>query len=103
MASYLITGASRGLGLGLITALVAKPSTEVSVVFAAVRTETKEIKELAAQSSGRVVIVNMDVASEESVKQAFSQVTDNLAGKGLDVLINNAGVLPTTPGGIEAM
>lgn len=103
MASYLITGTSRGIGLKLAEVLAAKPASEVSMVFAATRTETDALKQLAAKSAGRIEIVSIDVTSEESVKQAASKVEQSLAGKGLDVLINNAGIMNYTPNGIETM
>ena len=103
MASYLITGASRGIGLALAGILAAKPVSEVSIVYAAVRTETNALKELIAKSGGRVELVSIDVTSKESVEKAASQVELSLGGKGLDVLICSAGALNSTPGGIENM
>ncbi|THC96007.1 hypothetical protein EYZ11_004506 [Aspergillus tanneri] len=62
MASYLITGSSRGLGLAIL-----------------------------------------DTTNQESVQEAVKQVEQQLQGKGLDVLVNNAGVMPITREGIEKM
>lgn len=103
MASYFITGASRGIGLALSGALAAKPASEVSVVFAAYRTNTEELQKLVSSSQGRVQAVQLDVASDESAKKAASQVEESLSGKGLDVLINNAGVSTFAPDGIQTM
>ncbi|PLN85679.1 NAD(P)-binding protein [Aspergillus taichungensis] len=103
MASYFITGASRGIGLGIVQLLALKPSSEVSVVFAAARTENDALKQLIAGSEGRVRWVQLDVTDKDGIERASAQVTDALDGKGLDVLINNAGIMPWTEGGIEAM
>ncbi|KAM5442948.1 hypothetical protein MferCBS31731_001821 [Microsporum ferrugineum] len=103
MASYLITGTSRGIGLALVGDLVAKPASEVSVIFAAARTETDALKALIAKSAGRIEFVPIDVTSEEKVKKAVEQVEKSLGDKGLDVLINNAGVIDYAPNGIETM
>ncbi|EGD85738.1 hypothetical protein H112_06657 [Trichophyton rubrum D6] len=103
MASYLITGTSRGIGLALVKDLVAKPASEVSIIFAAARTETAALKELVEKSAGRIEFVSIDVTSPEKVKAAANQVEKSLGGKGLDILINNAGVLNFMPDGIEAM
>jgi hypothetical protein len=46
MASYFVTGTSRGVGPKLIEILAAKPASEVSVVFAAARTATDALKDL---------------------------------------------------------
>ncbi|KAF5007360.1 hypothetical protein FDECE_6291 [Fusarium decemcellulare] len=103
MASYFISGASRGLGLGIAAALAAKPASEVSIVFAGVRTETDAVKQLVKDSAGRIELVRIDATSKDSVKKAASQVTASLGDKGLDVLLNVAGVLPLTPDGIDTM
>lgn len=103
MASYLITGASRGIGLAMARTLASKPANEVSVIFAAARTQTDDLKRLVAQSSGRIHPVSMDVESKNSIQAAVATVEHALSGKGLDVLINNAGIMPSTRGGIENM
>ncbi|GAT30053.1 similar to short-chain dehydrogenase [Aspergillus luchuensis] len=101
MASYLITGASRGIGLATARTLASKPASEVSVIFAAARTQTDDLKRLVAQSPGRVHHVSMDVENKDSIQTAVATVESVLLGKGLDVLINNAGIMPSTRGGIE--
>ncbi|OJI80407.1 hypothetical protein ASPTUDRAFT_178834 [Aspergillus tubingensis CBS 134.48] len=103
MASYLITGASRGIGLATARTLASKPASEVSVIFAAARTQTDDLKRLVAQSPGRVHHVSMDVENKNSIQPAVATVESVLLGKGLDVLINNAGIMPSTRDGIENM
>lgn len=103
MASYLITGASRGIGLAMADLLASKPASEVSTVFAAFRTETDELKQLVSKSAGRVQQVKIDVTDEASTKQAAAEVEKQLDGRGLDVLVNGAGIMNFTPNGIENM
>ncbi|OJJ70131.1 hypothetical protein ASPBRDRAFT_156701 [Aspergillus brasiliensis CBS 101740] len=103
MASYLITGASRGISLAMARTLASKPASEVSIIFAAARTQTDDLKRLVTQSSGRIHTVPMDVESNDSIQTAAATVEKLLSGKGLDVLINNAGVMPSTKDGIENM
>ncbi|PYI08315.1 short-chain dehydrogenase-like protein [Aspergillus sclerotiicarbonarius CBS 121057] len=103
MASYLITGTSRGIGLAMARSLASKPASEVSVVFAAARTQTDELKQLVAQSSGRVQSIPIDVENKTSVQAAAAIIEQALAGSGLDVLVNNVGIMPVTPNGIETM
>jgi NAD(P)-dependent dehydrogenase (short-subunit alcohol dehydrogenase family) len=103
MASYLITGCSRGLGLSIIATLAKKPASEVRVVFASARSTSRALEEVVSSSPGRVIFVQLDITDEECVKEAARQVEKMLEDKGLDILINNAGVLNTTPGGIETM
>ena len=103
MASYLITGASRGIGLAMADLLASKPVSEVSTIIAAFRTETDELKQLVSKHSGRVQQVKIDVTDEASTKQAAAEVEKQLDGKGLDVLVNGAGIMSSTANGIGAM
>lgn len=104
MSSYLITGSSRGLGLELVKFLAEKPIAQVRIIFAAARRQTPGLADLTKQYPGRVVFVPLEVTSEESVKAAVPEVEKALGSKeGLDVLINNAGILNITPGGIAEM
>ncbi|KAF9634144.1 Short-chain dehydrogenase/reductase SDR [Lasiodiplodia theobromae] len=93
MASYLITGASRGIGLTLVTMLAAKPASEVAKVYAAARSESEALKKVIASAASRVVFVPLEVTSQDSIKAAAAKVDELQAGKGLDVLINNAGIM----------
>jgi|SRR5690242_4131728 len=103
MASYLVTGSSRGIGLAYIQALVRKDVSEVSKIFAAARSQTAALEALIAESGRRIEFVALEVTSEESAREAATHVEKALGGKGLDVLINNAGVGSYTEGGIENM
>lgn len=104
MASYLVTGASRGLGFTLVSQLAAKPASEVSTIFAAARSaEPEKLKELAATSNGRIQIVKLDVGVKQSAQDAAEDVGQRLQGKGLDYLINNAGACDWAPNGVEDM
>ncbi|ORY69427.1 dehydrogenase [Leucosporidium creatinivorum] len=93
--SYLITGASRGLGLELTRQLLlASPQ---HFVIAAARDPASSVGLLAlAQEYGvdRLQTVKMDVTSEGSVASAVQLVEkmDPVAQYGLDVLIHSAGV-----------
>ncbi|KAH7042847.1 short-chain dehydrogenase-like protein [Macrophomina phaseolina] len=103
MASYLITGSSRGIGLALAALLACKPVSEVSKVFASARRESDALKKLIDESAGRVEFIQLDVASEQSAKQAARIVEKSLDDKGLDVVVNNAAIMNLTPNGIENM
>lgn len=91
MASFLITGASRGLGLAFVKELSSRKPSEVSNIFAGARNNVTALQEL-SQSDPRVHFVKLDVTSQDSIKQAAGEVEKELKGKGLDVLINNAAI-----------
>jgi NAD(P)-dependent dehydrogenase (short-subunit alcohol dehydrogenase family) len=101
MSSYLITGCSRGIGLELATQLAS--SSEASTVFAAARKESPALKELIQKYNGRVVLVHIEATDSISIKQAVLDVEKSLDGKGLDVLINNAGIMDYVPDGPSSM
>lgn len=101
MASFLITGANRGLGLAFTKYLVSLTASQVSIIFAAARSESAALKEVIASSGGRVVYIKLEITNEENVKEAVRQVEKILGDKGLDVLINNAGASDWSPNWTE--
>lgn len=103
MASYLITGCGRGLGLTLVKQLVSRPSSEIGTIFATARSDSSALTEVASKNPGRVVIVPLEAKSEDSIKNAVKAVGEKLGSKGLDVLINNAAIANHTPNGIATM
>jgi len=103
MTSYLITGSSRGLGLSMATHLASLPSSEVGTVFATARSESDGLKDLISKSSGRVIYVKLETTSESSIAAAVASVEKVVGVKGLDVLINNAGIMNMTPDGVASM
>ncbi|KAF6825832.1 short chain oxidoreductase [Colletotrichum plurivorum] len=103
MASFLITGASRGFGLALVRELASRSSSDVGTVVAAARRDSSDLDDLAKSSDSRVVVVKLDVTDEASVKKAAAEVETKLSGKGLDVLINNAGICRYAGDGVKSM
>ncbi|KAK9839264.1 hypothetical protein WJX81_004604 [Elliptochloris bilobata] len=87
---WVITGASRGLGLGMVAALLEQEGT---IVVAAARNPDKAeaLQKLAERYSGRVHTVVLDTSDEASVKAAAATVEKHFSD-GVDFLINMAGV-----------
>jgi NAD(P)-dependent dehydrogenase (short-subunit alcohol dehydrogenase family) len=86
MASVLITGANRGLGLEFARQYAA----DGWHVYAASRNSAaaEQLQGLAQQAHERLTVVAMDVTDAESIKSAARQLRDTA----IDVLINNAGI-----------
>ncbi|NP_001305767.2 C-factor-like [Gallus gallus] len=93
--SVLVTGANRGIGLGLVQHLLALPNPP-EWVFATCRDpkgqRAQELQKLASKHPN-LVIVPLEVTDPASIKAAAASVGERLKGSGLNLLINNAGVL----------
>ena len=91
MASVLITGSNRGIGLAFAQAYAADGWR----VFASARTPAaaRELSDLARQHPGRVTLHPLDVADGG----AIAALARELKGEPIDVLINNAGVYDPAP------
>lgn len=93
MATVCITGASRGIGFELARQLSALPASRISTVFVTTRSEpSKGLQDLIAASNGRLVNIFCKVSDDASVKDAAVEMEKRLAGRGLDILVNNIGV-----------
>ncbi|KAG2143073.1 NAD(P)-binding protein [Suillus clintonianus] len=94
-STWLITGASRGIGLELVKQLLISPHV---VLFATCRDPQSATSLLALGDcnsiNGKLYVVRMDVTDEASIISAKDEVAGILQGRGLDYLINNAGVAP---------
>ena len=105
MASYLVTGSSRGLGLELVKQLVSASSSSVGAIFATARSPTPSaaLNHAINTSGGRVRFVQLDITDDGSIGAAAREVSRQLGTKGLDVLINNAGIQIYEAGGASGM
>jgi len=96
--TVLITGANRGIDLGLVKQLVACPS--VKTIFAGCRDPGAAAELNALQQKHPVVKpLRIDVQCDDSIKAAFAEVAGILepsGHRGLNLLINNSGVLDKT-------
>ncbi|SDQ81273.1 SDR family oxidoreductase [Flagellimonas zhangzhouensis] len=92
--TIVITGASRGIGLLTVKTL----AREGHQVFAAMRgtqgknkEEAQILENYAKEKSVHIKVIEMDVTDEESVNHAIKTIA---TGNKLDVVINNAGIMP---------
>ena len=84
-ATWLVTGASRGLGLDLVTQLLSRGDN--------VTATTRSVERLTAALDGvdtaRLLPVEVNLADEEQVRAAVAATKDRFGH--LDVVVNNAG------------
>ncbi|XP_040265276.1 C-factor-like [Bufo bufo] len=92
----LITGCNRGIGYELVRQLI-EQRCPPKQIFATVRDpsslQNKKLIDLAAKHP-KVVLIKLETTDENSIKQAVKEVEKHLNGAGLNLLINNAGVMP---------
>jgi NAD(P)-dependent dehydrogenase (short-subunit alcohol dehydrogenase family) len=90
-----VTGASSGLGAHFARLLAADRIG--TLALAARRTDklTAVAEECMRLGAGRVIVLPLDVTSEESIHNAFA--TLQKGERRLDILVNNAGVAETSP------
>src|SRR6266404_4635807 len=94
--SAVVTGAGSGLGRDIALALSARGYIVFGTAFAAV-----EVQDLKQASGGRVSLTVCDITKEQAVRAWAASVSDALGATGLDLLVNNAGIL--TPGPLEIL
>jgi NAD(P)-dependent dehydrogenase (short-subunit alcohol dehydrogenase family) len=85
--SVLITGASSGIGYASVQRMIHSGWH----VFAAVRKQSDADK-LRADCGGDVIPLTMDVKDRPTIAAAAERVADQLQGRGLDALVNVAGI-----------
>ncbi len=94
--SAAITGAGGGLGRDIALGLAAKGYIVFGTAISAA-----EVQELKEASGGRVSLTVCDITKEQAVQAWVAGVSEALGGGGIDLLINNAGIL--TPGPLEVL
>ncbi|KAM9227930.1 C-signal-like [Leptosomus discolor] len=91
--SVLVTGANRGIGLGLVQHFLGMPNPP-KWVFAACRDpkgqRAQELQNLASKHPN-LVIIPLEVTDPTSIEAAAARVGEQVGGSGLNLLINNAG------------
>ncbi|GIY04572.1 uncharacterized protein CEXT_76251 [Caerostris extrusa] len=95
LESVMVTGANRGIGLEFVRQLVNLPKPP-RFVFATYRDRNtvealKDIRESTKET--QVLLIKMDVRKPEMIESARKIVEDMVGDRGLNLLINNSGVL----------
>src|SRR5688572_17574134 len=94
--SAVVTGAAMGMGMLMARKLASRGWR----VFAGVLpgADTRELT-----NSVELTVIPQDVTDAPMVRAGAAQVAETLGGKGLDLLINNAGVANIATGVLEAV
>lgn len=89
-----VTGASKGIGAGIAKALAAEGAAVV-VNYASSREGAERVVADIAESGGRAIAIQGDVAKASDVSRLFAETKKAFGG--LDILVNNAGVYQFAP------
>jgi len=86
-----VTGASRGIGRAAAEGLAAMGATVV-LVCRRRQDGDQVVSGMAAESAARALVVEADLSSQRSIRSAATEIAQRHPR--LDVLVNNAGVVP---------
>uniref|UniRef100_A0A8R1DJ74 Uncharacterized protein n=1 Tax=Caenorhabditis japonica TaxID=281687 RepID=A0A8R1DJ74_CAEJA len=89
--SVLITGANRGIGLGLLKQFL--KVKDIQIIIATCRDPTKAEELNALKNDARLHILPLNIDDDESISALYNSVSQLVGEDGLTVLLNNAGVL----------
>lgn len=95
----LVTGASRGIGQAIATRLAA-PGTTVIVHFGTDHAGAAATVEGVERGGGAAFAVRAELGVEGDAEALFAGVEAVLAGRPLDILVNNAAAAPAGPLGV---
>ncbi|XP_046893392.1 C-factor-like [Hypomesus transpacificus] len=94
--SVLITGANRGLGLEMVKQMMEAPQP-VRQLFACCRDpegpKAENLRNLAEKHPKIITVIRLDATDPCSIKESAQRVGSLLGKEGLNMLVNNAGVL----------
>jgi len=90
----MVTGGLRGIGRGIAEGFAVE-GADVAVLDLAPDAAAKELLGVLTRSGRRAIYLTADVSREEQVEQAVERVVGAFGG--IDVLVNNAGIVTEAP------
>lgn len=100
-SSIFITGANRGIGLELVKQYLGRTPAPKHL-FAGYRTMSDDLKRL-DDSSPNLILVKLDMTDYKGFAAVAKEVEKVVGGKGLNLLINNAGMIPPNSRELDAL
>ena len=88
--TYLVTGATSGIGLAVTQALLSKDANVVALGL-----PDEQLKALANEANGRLLVLEADVSNSEQVNKAFADAAARFGP--LSGVLNAAGILKVVP------
>ncbi|KAH8684477.1 hypothetical protein BGZ60DRAFT_478621 [Tricladium varicosporioides] len=93
---YLITGANRGIGKGLLGAYLTRPNTTVIAAVRDVTASQNSISSLPVAQGSKLITIKIDSTSATDPSSAVAELRSKHQIEKIDVLISNAGIMDTS-------
>jgi NAD(P)-dependent dehydrogenase (short-subunit alcohol dehydrogenase family) len=90
--TILVTGASRGLGLEFVKQILKLPTAPEVLIATCRDPSTARDLQVMADTNPSLKIVKMDVENDQDIETALTEVRTTVGERGLNLLINNAGI-----------
>lgn len=100
--AILVTGTSSGFGQLASEHFARLGATVFATMRNTPRPEAEELRQLSRDESLDIHVLQLDVLRDDEVMQAVAEA-ERIAGRGLDVLVNNAGIGITGPVEVQDM
>jgi norsolorinic acid ketoreductase len=91
--TYVITGANRGIGKGLVSAILLRPQTTVIATVRDVSSATTPLSTLPVGKGSKLIIVKIDSTVDTDPAAAVAELSSKHNITKIDVLVSNAGLL----------
>lgn len=100
--TILITAANQGMGSGLISYILSQPEPPKFLFAGCTDPSVNNMKFLRAMAEkySCLKLIPFDASIDENIDSAFNTTDITMEGEGLNLLINNAGVVDGTEGGL---
>lgn len=99
--TYLITGAARGIGKGLLSAFLLRDNTTVIAAVRNIAAAQESFSSLLAGSNSKLIIVKIDSTSDTDPAAAVEELKTKYSITKVDVVISNAGIMDNVAHALE--
>lgn len=91
--TYLITGANRGIGKGLLSTLILRPETTVIAAVRDVAFSKKTLSSIPVGPGSKLIVVKIDSTSATDPVAAVEELKTQHGISKIDVLVSNGGIM----------
>ncbi|OBT94566.1 hypothetical protein VE01_07977 [Pseudogymnoascus verrucosus] len=91
---WLITGANRGIGKGILSQVLSRPNTTVIAALRDISDSTAtELAEVPVASGSKLIVVKVDASSDTDAQDAVESLQSQHGISHIDVVLANSGIL----------